>query len=140
MTDNENPFDIDQQPSTEEDSYGKIKGVTTSTGADVYAGLSNAHMTFDGIRYLEALNGNVILRGRNGIRDRIFTLEKATQKYLEWMNMTYAYARQGISGWDQMMDIGKDFKARICEAVAQRKKLGLKVPADAQQLVDASKG
>ena len=140
MDDTENKFDINQQPTGEEDAYGRIRGLKTDKGADVYAGLTNATMTFDGIKCLEALNGNIVLRGRNGQRDVIFTLEKATAKYLAWMDMVYQYAKLGIKGWDTMMDIGTDFKARICEAVAQRKKMGLKVPADAEKLCSVSQG
>jgi len=141
MDETENKFNTEQPtPAPEEDAYGRIKGAKTDKGADVYAGLTNATMSFDGIKYLEALNGNIVLRGRNGQRDVIFTLEKATAKYLSWMDMVYQYAKLGVKGWDTMMDIGKDFKARICEAVYQRKKMGLKVPADAEKLAQVSQG
>jgi len=33
-----------------------------------------------------------------------------------------AYARNGVAGWDTMMDIAKDFRAKILEAANQRRK------------------
>lgn len=107
---------------------GPIKGKKTKTGADMYEGLSDAHMSFAGIRVFEAAGGDIILRGRNGQRDVLFPLEKAVQKYTEWTDLTYTYARQGIHGWDEMMDIGKEFRARIDEACDQRKKLNRPIP------------
>ena len=136
MTDNPNYLDIDQKPSEQEDAYGRIKGAKTETGADVYAGLSNAHMSFDGIGCLEACAGDIVLRGRNGQRDVIFPLEKAVRKYQDWMAMTHAYARQAINGWTQMMDIAQDFRARICEAVEQRKQMQEQVPAAALEFYE----
>lgn len=121
-----------------ENAYGKIVGETTKTGADVYAGLANAHMSFDGIARLQAVSGDIVMRGRNGQRDILFPLEKATAKYNDWMAMTYSYAKQGIAGWTEMMDIAKEFKARIEEAISQRKKMGRKAPADALKLCGIS--
>ena len=138
MTDNDFNLSPNPIPEPEADAYGKVKDAKTDKGADVYLGLDNAHMSFDGIKCLEVAGPDIVLRGRNGQRDVLFPLEKATQKYLDWMDIVYAYARNGIHGWDTMMDLANEFKARICEAVAVRKKLGMEVPADAQKLVDAS--
>lgn len=135
-SENENlKFTDTPAPEPEVDAYGKVKGAKTDKGADIYAGLSNAHMSFDGIGCLEACNGDVVLRGRNGQRDIIFPLNKAVQKYFDWMAMVHSYALHAVSGWDQMMDIAQDFKAKICEAVAQRKKEGLEVPPEAEKFV-----
>lgn len=123
-------------PEPEVDAYGKVKDVKTDKGADVYAGLSNAIMSFDGIGLLEAVSGEIILRGRNGQRDVLFPLEKAVRKYFDWMDMVHLYASRGVRGWDSMMDIAQDFKARICEAVEQRKQMQLDVPKDALQFVE----
>ena len=120
----------------ETDSYGKIKDAKTDTGADMYAGLSNAIMSFDGIGLLEAISGEIILRGRNGQRDVLFPLEKAVRKYFDWMDMVHLYASRGIRGWDTMMDIAQDFKAKICEAVEQRKQMQLDIPKDALQFLE----
>ena len=115
-------------------SFGIIKGQTTATGATMYDGLADAHMSFNGIGCLEAINGDVVLRGRNGQRDVLFPLERAVERYFEWMDLTAAYARNGIKGWDEMMDLAKDFRAKICEAVAQRKHDGREVPEDAAKV------
>ena len=127
-----------QEP--EVDAYGKVKGAKTAKGADVYAGLSNVHLSFNGIGCLEAVSGDVVLRGRNGQRDVLFPLEKAVNRYLEWMDMTHAYALRGLKNWPEMMDIAQDFKAKICEAVEQRKQMQLDIPKDALQLSEVSKG
>ena len=122
---------IDDRGYTDADvSHGIIKGATTSTGATMYDGLADAHMSFDGIGILEAVSGDVILRGRNGQRDVLFPLERAVQRYFEWVDLTMAYCRNGIANWDTMMDIAQDFKARILEAADQRRKEGREVPAD----------
>lgn len=113
--------------------HGIIKGQTTSTGATMYEGLGNAHMSFNGIKYLEACNGDILIRGQHGLRDHIIPLRKAVGKYFEWMDLTYAYCRAGVQGWDEMMDIAKDLKARIFEAVAQRKQLQEPIPDDVSE-------
>lgn len=123
-------------PEPETDAYGKIKDIKTDKGADMYAGLSNAIMSFDGIGLLEAISGEIILRGRNGQRDVLFPLEKAVRKYFDWMDMVHLYASRGIRGWDTMMDIAQDFKAKICEAVEQRKQMQLDIPKDALQFLE----
>ena len=129
-------FSIDTPADPRENAYGKIVGETTAKGADVYAGLSNAHMTFDGIARLQSLNGDIVMRGAHGQRDILFPLEKAVNKYNEWMAMTYAYAKQGIAGWTEMMDIAKELKARIAEAASQRQKTGDKIPDDVRVFLD----
>ena len=123
-------------PEPETDAYGKIKGAKTDKGADVYAGLSNVHLSFDGIGGLEAISGDIVLRGRNGQRDVLFPLEKAVRKYFDWMDMVHLYASRGITNWPEMMDIAQDFKAKICEAVEQRKQMQLDIPKDALQFLE----
>lgn len=134
---NENNILEPEQPK--EIVHGIIKGQTTSTGATMYDGLSEAHMSFNGIGYLESISGDVLLRGRNGQRDVLFPLERAAQRYFEWMDLTATYARNGVKGWDEMMDIAKDFKAKICEAVEQRKKLEFPIPPAAAKIAGISK-
>ena len=121
---------IDDRGYTDADvSHGIIKGATTSTGATMYDGLADAHMSFDGIGILEAVSGDVLMRGRNGQRDVLFPLERAVQRYFEWMDLTLAYARNAIAGWDTMMDIAQDFKAKILEAANHPRKEGREIPA-----------
>ena len=134
---NENNILKPEQPR--EVVNGIIKGQTTSTGATMYDGLADAHMSFSGIGCLESISGDIILRGRNGQRDVLFPLERAAERYFEWMDLTAAYARNGVKGWDEMMDIAKDFKAKICEAVEQRKKLEFPIPPAAAKIAGISK-
>lgn len=136
MTDNHDYLDIDQKPSEQEDAYGRIKGAKTDTGADVYAGLTNAHMSFDGIKCLEAVNGNIVIRGRNGMRDHIVPLEKAITRYFNWMDLVTNYCKLAVSGWETAFDIAVDFKAKICEAIEQRMQEGEKVPVDALEFYE----
>lgn len=98
---------------------------------DVYKGLHDSVQSFNGIKLLEAINGNIVLRGRNGQRDVIFPLEKAVEKYNDTMMTVSHYARYGVRGWDTLKDIADDFKARICEAVKQRRSMRLEVPQNA---------
>ena len=82
---------------------------------------------------LEAVNGNVVLRGRHGERDHIYPLERAIAKY----NDTLHYARKmmmtGFPNWDVMMDLNKEFKFMILEALKQRRKENMPIP---QMLLD----
>ena len=136
MTNNPNYLDIDQKPSEQEDAYGRIKGAKTETGADIYAGLTNAHMSFDGIKCLEAVNGNIVIRGRNGMRDHIIKLEKALERYFNWMDLVTNYCKLGVQGWQTAFDIAVDFKAKICEAVEQRMQAQEQVPAAALEFYE----
>ena len=137
MTEDDITIANNTTPPPETDAYGKVKGAKTDKGADVYAGLSNVHLSFDGIKHLEAISGDIILRGRGGQRDVLFPLEKAVRKYFDWMDMVHLYASRAINGWPEMMDIAQDFKARICEAVEQRKQMQMDVPKEALQFATA---
>ena len=117
---------------------GPIKGKKTDTGADVYESLADVHLSFDGFKVFEANSGDIILRGRNGMRDHLFPLDRAVQKYLDWMDLVYTYARAGIAGWSEAYDIAKEFRARIDEAVAQRKKLNRPIPENVEKLLGTS--
>ena len=121
----------DDRGYTDKDvSFGVIKGQTTSTGASMYDGLADAHMSFNGIAFLEAVSGDVILRGRNGQRDVLFPLERAVQRYFEWMDLTMAYARNGVKGWDEAYDIPKRFGARTAAAYGYKKGIKCRYKSD----------
>lgn len=75
---------------------------------------------FPGIGLLEMRGGQIVLRGRNGQRDTLFPLEKAVAKYSSTMETVHAMARGGQRGWDTLMEIAQDFRARIIEAVKYR--------------------
>lgn len=102
------------------DSVKKENG-NTKPKADQYEGLQNSTQTFGGIGLLEAVNGNVVLRGRHGERDHIFTIDKAIEKYYDTVQTVNYYALHGIRGWDTLKDINDCLKAKILEAIQQRK-------------------
>ena len=81
--------------------------------------------TFGGIGLFEAINGEVVLRGRKGHRDMIFPLHRAVDKYNWAIDMAQQMVRTGMKGWDTMLDFCDDFAAKICEAVDQRRSLNI---------------
>lgn len=91
---------------------------------ETYKSLAESTQTFPGIGLLEAREGDVILRGRNGLRDYLYPLEKAIRRYYETKRMVAAMAKNGIRGWDTLMDIQKEMLASILEAFDQRELLG----------------
>jgi len=103
---------------------------------DTYHGLHESTQTFGKIGLVEAVNGNVVLRGREGERDHLYPIGKALKRYHETVKMYTSMARHGIRGWDTMVDIANELKAAICEAVGQRKSLNLDTPADVLSFVD----
>ncbi len=112
-----------------------LKKRKTASGADAYDGLHGSTQTFGAIGLLEAVSGEIILRGRNGQRDVIFPLDKAIDKYNDTMQTVWQYARYGIKGWDTLKDIADDFKMRILEAVKQRHKLNYEISDKANDFV-----
>lgn len=80
---------------------------------------------FGKIGFLEAVNGELVLRGREGERDHLYPLNRAIKRYDETCKMVTAMLRAGIKGWDTLMDIAYDFEAKILEAVRQRRSLNI---------------
>lgn len=80
---------------------------------------------FNKIGFLEAVNGDLVLRGRDGERDHLYPLDKAIRRYDETCNMITAMLRSGLRGWDTLMDIAYDFEAKILEAVRQRRSMNI---------------
>lgn len=118
-------------------SDAPIKNKKTATGADVYEGLHGSTQTFPGIGIMEAVNGNVVLRGRNGMRDHIFKLQDAVTKYEHALQMVHSYARYGVRGWDTLKDLADDLLARIKEAADQRIKLHEEIPQPVKDFLHA---
>ena len=87
--------------------------------------------SFDKIGLMEAMHGDVILRGRNGERDHLIPLDKAIEKYYTALDAVMVYLRNGQRGWDTLKDIADDLKHRILEAIEQRRKIGRPVLEDA---------
>ena len=107
--------------------------------ADVYNSLQDSVQSFNSIGLLQAVNGNIVLRGRNGQRDKIFKLEHAVEKYHDTMATVRHYMLHGIRGWDTLADIAADFKERLKEAVKQRYKLAIPIPDSAKEFIEKDK-
>lgn len=86
--------------------------------------------SFGKIGLLEAVNGNIVLRGRHGERDHVFPLEKALQKYDETAIYAARMLKYGLPQWDEMMQINEEFKFRILEALNQRRSLNIETPKE----------
>ena len=99
---------------------------------EMYNSLHESTQTFSGIKCFEVINGNIVLRGRKGIRDHIIPLEKSVDKYYDTIDLVHKYALYGIRGWDTLKDLADELKYRILEAVKQRE--SLKLPVDEKVL------
>ena len=88
---------------------------------------------FPGIGLLEMRGGEIILRGRNGQRDVLFPLARAVRKYHDTLATVNAMARRAEPGWDTLMEIAQDFKARIIEAVKYRMDKNEPIPKEAAE-------
>lgn len=99
--------------------------------ADQYEGLHNSHQTFPAIGLMEAVNGMIVLRGRHGQRDVLFTLERAIDRYYAARELVQRYFKFGVHGWDTLQELTDDLKARITEACEQRRKLNIPIPSEA---------
>jgi len=115
-----------------------IQGMKTKKGADVYDGFADSRQSFAGIGVVEACNGDIILRGRNGQRDKLFRLSDAVDRYNSIMEFDRKLCLNGIAGWVELAEILDDFKHKICEAVAYRKKMNMEVPKNALVFVEQS--
>lgn len=102
---------------------------------DTYEGLHNSTQLFSGIGLMEALGGDIVLRGRGGERDHLIPLDKAVEKYSVTYDSMMQYARYGVRGWDTLKDIVDDLKVRIIEAHDQRKKLNRPITQDVVDFV-----
>lgn len=89
--------------------------------------------SFNKFGLFEAINGNLVLRGRHGERDHIYPLERAVKKYEEQKRYAYKMWRIAMPGWDDMEEINKDFKFNILEAIKQRRSLNMPIPVEAIQ-------
>lgn len=112
-----------------------VGDVRPNRKATVYKDPTKAHQSFDGIKLIQQINGNLVLRGRNGQRDMIYRLDRA---YKMFYKMAVFYARlRNISPYivSQMKDVLKDFGAKIIQAYNYRKAHNLVIPMD---ITDAS--
>lgn len=96
--------------------------------ADIYPNFLDSTQTFGAIGLLEAVQGDVILRGRHGERDHLYPLPKAIAWSRNADTMTLSMLKHGVKGWDTMKDISDDLRAKILEAINQRRALGRPIP------------
>lgn len=57
-----------------------------------------AHTTqsFDKLRRLEVVNGDIVFRGQNGARDRIYPFEKACERFWRFAHLYNYWRMNGI--------------------------------------------
>jgi len=96
--------------------------------ADMYPNLLDSTQTFDAVGLLEAVQGDVVLRGRHGERDHLYPLPRAIAWSRNADDIALRMCRFGIKGWDTMKDIADDLRAKVLEAIRQRRALGRPVP------------
>ena len=121
--------------TTDDKSGNEVKNnsMTARTDRETYNGILGSTQTFGGIGILEAVCGDVVLRGRNGQRDHLYPLERALSRYYETKRMVSRMARHGVRGWDTLMDIAEEMQARILEACRQRRELNREIPQAVQE-------
>lgn len=86
---------------------------------------------FHRIGLFEAINGDIVIRGRAGERDHLCPLEKLPKMYEERHELMLAMCRAGQRGWDTVADMLDDYKAKILEAIAQRRSMNIDIPKEA---------
>ena len=87
--------------------------------------------SFNKIGLFDVHNGDVVLRGRHGERDHIYPIHAAIKRYEESQQILFVQVRHGIRGWDTFADIVRDMRAKILEAIEQRRSLNLDIPPEA---------
>ena len=114
-----------------------IKEKKTASGEDVYDSLNGAAMAFHGFAGFEVRGFDVVLKGAHGrMRDYILPLEKCVDKYYHICEMYDGLIRAGTRGWDELVDILHDFRAKIMEASDARRHAGMEVPKDVLDFVE----
>lgn len=105
-----------------------IGDVRPTKKAKIYTDPTKANQSFDGIKLIQQINGNLVLRGRNGQRDMIYRLDRAYKMFYR-MAMFYAKLRK-VSPYivDQMKQVLKDFGAKIIQAYNYRKSHNMIIP------------
>lgn len=95
------------------------KEVKKSTG--LYQDFAHSKQTFPNVRFFEAINGNVVLRGKDGARDRIYPLPKACKRFWAMMD---AYSFWKLNGFttqcEELKLVLYELGRKIQQAVAQR--------------------
>ena len=108
----------------------------TKPAEPTYESVGDAHFTFRKIGMFEAKGGDVILRGRHGERDHLIPLDSALSMYYSRIAYMNKVAQYNVLAGGELKDICDEFRARICEAVDQRKKENREVPQEVQRFYD----
>ena len=83
--------------------------------------MSHTKFPFDQVRFLEARNGNLVLRGKNGRRDSIYLLPTACRRFSKWYQIFRRWERLGYkSQGEELKLVLENMGSVIQEAVAQR--------------------
>jgi|LSQX01.3.fsa_nt_gb hypothetical protein len=77
--------------------------------------------SFGKIGALSAIDGNIVLRGRDGERDHVYSLHEAMDKYSLAAGKSRRMAMVGDIGFLTYTEIAEALKAYILEAIDQRR-------------------
>lgn len=105
-----------------------LRDVRPLVKARKFSSLDKSKQTFDGIRLVEAVNGNLVLRGRNGMRDMIYPLDKAWPMFFRMCEFYKKLYTLGTNVADEMRDVLYNFGRSMQQAIDQRKKFEEKLP------------
>ena len=87
----------------------------------MYDDFSTSRQSFDQIRMFEAINGNIVLRGRNGRRDTIYPLQKAAKRFSRWYAIFCQWEAKGFHRQtDELQQVLEQLGHKIQQAVSQR--------------------
>ena len=88
---------------------------------EVYQNLSASKQRFDQIRRLQAINGEVVLRGKQGRRDKVYPLALAIKRFSKWFVICRSWHEKGFTGQTQELKLVlQQLGAKIVEAIVQR--------------------
>ena len=86
---------------------------------------ADVHQRFGKVGFLAAEGGVLKLYGRNGERDHLYPLDTAIRRHAWLLHVSGKMFKNGIAGWDEMTEIAEDIRAKILEAIRQRRSLNL---------------
>lgn len=91
--------------------------------AKQYQNFSSSHQSFDEIKFIEAVDGVVILRGKEGRPDHMYPLSLISQRFWRWFGIYKNWMKDGFTTQcDELGQVLEMIGARIQEAIVQRTK------------------
>ena len=98
---------------------------------EVHEGIEGSSQTFNGIGLIDVnpADGNLILRGRHGERDHVVPVERALKWYVDAGKMSDAMFRNGVRGWDTLLELRSEIKGKLLDSIKIRRKNNIPVPA-----------